>query len=215
MPSNVLNRSHLQLHVVLDARKLRRSKRNTKSVTIFIKGELNEISQDPTTGYRTLTQVPQHSPPLQIEFNLTNSHPRHIRYLLRNHLNSLRWLSGNLAPRISKAATDIGSGGFNIRVFVTLTCMNVVVTSPLSEEESRQEILKKLVLGGKIEGEDLNDIDRENESCPICLENFLAGSNFTYPTRMSCSHVFHEACLLDWLERENTCPICRTVLPEQ
>ncbi|KAF8086503.1 hypothetical protein N665_0623s0010 [Sinapis alba] len=32
-----------------------------------------------------------------------------------------------------------------------------------------------------------------------------------YATLMNCSHVFHERCLLEWLQRNNTCPMCRAV----
>ena len=39
--------------------------------------------------------------------------------------------------------------------------------------------------------------------CPVCL---LEGPR----TRLlSCPHLFHLECLLQWCEQENSCPVCR------
>lgn len=60
--------------------------------------------------------------------------------------------------------------------------------------------------------------------CPICLEP-LAGTDPEDPSRdlqeeiteepymaikLKCGHVFHRACLQEWLQKNMTCPICRT-----
>ncbi|XP_059063525.1 E3 ubiquitin-protein ligase RDUF1-like [Cryptomeria japonica] len=47
--------------------------------------------------------------------------------------------------------------------------------------------------------------------CSICTELFQVGEN---ARQMPCheAHIFHTGCLLPWLERRNSCPICRTRL---
>ncbi|EFN69154.1 RING finger protein 181 [Camponotus floridanus] len=30
---------------------------------------------------------------------------------------------------------------------------------------------------------------------------------------MPCYHVFHQACILSWLEKDNLCPVCQYELP--
>ncbi|KAK4752200.1 hypothetical protein SAY87_020998 [Trapa incisa] len=43
------------------------------------------------------------------------------------------------------------------------------------------------------------------EECPTCLEEYDA-DNPKIITK--CEHHFHLACLLEWLERSDTCPVC-------
>lgn len=47
--------------------------------------------------------------------------------------------------------------------------------------------------------------------CNICLLNYEQGDNIAWSKRSdnSCYHAFHEDCILDWLCRKQTCPICR------
>jgi len=60
-------------------------------------------------------------------------------------------------------------------------------------------------------------VDHE-EYCSICLDKFSEGvKSYILP----CNHYFHDgsSCdcggLLPWLEKNNTCPVCRLVLPEE
>lgn len=48
-----------------------------------------------------------------------------------------------------------------------------------------------------------------DEKCPICLapnENLNDEKFLTLP----CDHDFHDECILPWLNRTNTCPLCRS-----
>jgi len=47
-------------------------------------------------------------------------------------------------------------------------------------------------------------------SCPICL-----GENTVEQfVQTECKHVFHLPCLQAWLIQHQSCPVCRTLLPE-
>ena len=58
-----------------------------------------------------------------------------------------------------------------------------------------------------------DDFEDDEDVCPICLDSFEVGDivMFSRHNHGSCSHVFHEECLLQWLlqQRENECPTCR------
>ncbi|CAI9101883.1 OLC1v1000030C1 [Oldenlandia corymbosa var. corymbosa] len=47
--------------------------------------------------------------------------------------------------------------------------------------------------------------DEEADICPTCLEDYDA-ENPRIVTK--CNHHFHLSCILEWMERSNTCPIC-------
>jgi hypothetical protein len=53
------------------------------------------------------------------------------------------------------------------------------------------------------EEDDLSDV------CPVCQCPFETND---VVTQTSCRHNFHLDCLLPWLEKRRTCPICRADL---
>lgn len=48
--------------------------------------------------------------------------------------------------------------------------------------------------------------------CPVCQEGY-AGKPGAVVCRLPCRHLFHEECVLAWLRKRNTCPMCRFELP--
>jgi len=43
-------------------------------------------------------------------------------------------------------------------------------------------------------------------SCPICHDEYAT------PVLLQCQHIFCEACVAKWFDREQTCPLCRAKL---
>lgn len=50
----------------------------------------------------------------------------------------------------------------------------------------------------------------DSKECPVCLKEFEAG---IVAKRMPCKHIFHQECIIPWLEKTNSCPLCRYQLP--
>ena len=72
---------------------------------------------------------------------------------------------------------------------------------------------KKKISYGKyklIKGDDI--IIRQNDVCPICLEDYSVGK---YKRVLECGHVFDKKCIDRWFNRLNDecmeikCPVCR------
>lgn len=48
----------------------------------------------------------------------------------------------------------------------------------------------------------------QEEACSICLEDFKEEDEvITLPC--SGHHIFHSQCILEWLPRNNACPLCK------
>ncbi|KAL1366819.1 probable E3 ubiquitin-protein ligase RHB1A [Arachis hypogaea] len=48
-------------------------------------------------------------------------------------------------------------------------------------------------------------VTEEEDVCPICLEEYDAENP---KTLTKCDHHFHLSCILEWMERSDSCPIC-------
>ena len=44
-------------------------------------------------------------------------------------------------------------------------------------------------------------------TCSICLDNLEPGDK---ANRLTCRHFYHSECILSWLKKSVTCPVCRT-----
>lgn len=50
----------------------------------------------------------------------------------------------------------------------------------------------------------------EPPCCTVCMEFIDLGTKGMF---MPCGHIYHPDCLKPWLEKNNTCPVCRFDLP--
>ncbi|KAL6954623.1 RING-type E3 ubiquitin transferase [Sarracenia purpurea var. burkii] len=51
-----------------------------------------------------------------------------------------------------------------------------------------------------------------SRSCSICKDDFECNEKVN---RLPCKHVFHHECIVPWLNRRNSCPLCRYKLPAE
>lgn len=74
----------------------------------------------------------------------------------------------------------------NVRTYINRNSLNNYINQTQLEEQ-----------------ENTNNAD----ICPICIDPFV-------PRQLSltlhCNHKFHTTCILDWLNQELSCPMCRT-----
>lgn len=215
---------------ITQSRILSPSEGTGNSVTMIIDTKFYDVRENPTTGRRFFTgRSTSVNPPVYININLLSSSPSNIFQQLLweqgiQDANRLYLLS-YLAEKISTAAISLGYGrnGFVMEIYCKVFYENVVVRSdhtPRDELLSLKAFLLRLVRSGSVgyteETKGLKmETEPEGEPCSICLDNLISrdsNSKRGVPTRMTCSHVFHDGCLLEWLQRKNTCPLCRTVL---
>src|SRR5439155_17530307 len=53
---------------------------------------------------------------------------------------------------------------------------------------------------------DTNVFIPENEVCSICLDKYEENNP---GIKLECVHIFHKKCIIEWLNNNGTCPLCR------
>lgn len=73
--------------------------------------------------------------------------------------------------------------------------------SPASEETIQRLVVRTV---------NQKDI-QESRECPVCKESFQLDEQVT---EIPCNHIFHKECIISWLKRNGTCPVCRYKLQD-
>ncbi|KAJ8762377.1 hypothetical protein K2173_007535 [Erythroxylum novogranatense] len=119
----------------------------------------------------------------------------------------VKFIVETMSPSLCGFAEYTNFSGFHLQAHVTAFLLEMVTLTPLFECAS-ESALEKL----KAESFRTNSGETDQyDDCVICLEDF-SGDQFL--TKMPCSHVFHQSCIFDWLERSNACPLCRGKLDD-
>lgn len=75
------------------------------------------------------------------------------------------------------------------------------------EAKRRQDLAERAIK--QLKNKKLKKNDRavvEEDSCPICIDNFEAGGNCL---ELPCHHLFHKKCIEPWVLDKGTCPMCK------
>lgn len=48
--------------------------------------------------------------------------------------------------------------------------------------------------------------------CPVCKDDYGLGERVR---QLPCNHLFHDGCIVPWLEQHDSCPVCRKSLTGQ
>ncbi|KAL8112492.1 putative E3 ubiquitin-protein ligase RHB1A [Apium graveolens] len=112
-------------------------------------------------------------------------------------------------PRIASANQSVEESNTGISYESTPNILNKSDVKVQSDAvlDSSKEVQDELEKSGELKksNEPIVLVLEEEECCPTCLEEYDA-ENPKIITK--CEHHFHLACILEWLERSDTCPVC-------
>lgn len=114
-----------------------------------------------------------------------------------NHITLVKRLI-ELGADIHFHADDAGKGEC-YRLAKYYRYMDIV--NLLDELYAKEDYFEKKIEGNKIQ-ETQNQVSHDGEFCPICDENVC-------DTKTICKHDFCNTCLKKWIEKNNSCPMCR------
>lgn len=67
----------------------------------------------------------------------------------------------------------------------------------------KQEIIEK-IKKNKIS---ISDIPDSDNTCSICLEDFSEDKENII---LECKHIYHKDCIIEWINKDTSCPLCRS-----
>jgi len=57
-----------------------------------------------------------------------------------------------------------------------------------------------------------NNNNTQLNECSICLEPYGKGDSICVSKSPECQHMFHKQCIVEWLQKQDHCPLCRVDL---
>jgi len=57
-----------------------------------------------------------------------------------------------------------------------------------------------------------SSLNERPSTCCVCLTEYDANDKIVMSSKSVCYHIFHEKCLLHWLNKHDDCPMCRSIL---
>ncbi|KAM2242521.1 hypothetical protein ACFX1S_009467 [Malus domestica] len=114
--------------------------------------------------------------------------------------------NGNANSRDNTGLLDVNA------LLVEISTLMEAVSGDYQSSESRPKPASKVFVEAldkfiKIDGVDCGT---NSEFCVVCLEKMMSGEEVT---PLSCSHMFHANCVVQWFKSGHTCPVCRFICP--
>ncbi|CAI9769251.1 unnamed protein product [Fraxinus pennsylvanica] len=143
---------------------------------------------EPSSAARVLDSLAQMlDPPIRQQQNLDDgSHARRQAYVL------LQFIGPDLPRPVSPQENMISN-----ELIQQLT-ENNMPAEPSPAPDSAVDALPMVALTA--------DQLANDSQCPICKDEFEVG---TEVRQLPCKHFYHSECILPWLQRHNSCPVCR------
>eukprot|EP01084_Bolivina_argentea_P313383 542699_1 len=82
----------------------------------------------------------------------------------------------------------------------------LIINHPCEEQEDQHSELIEAPLIGNTNTENKSSVVLHNETCNVCLEDFMEGEKIRV---LRCKHGFHDKCIKSWIVNKGKCPVCR------
>ncbi|KAI3985258.1 hypothetical protein MKX01_039503 [Papaver californicum] len=137
------------------------------------------------------TLFPAAPPPLESSTGQSRSASERASQLMDEFVNTIERFSGlqELSQAVEASLQSLGSRPLRVPPAskeVVANLPTIIVT---------EETLMRLGIGTE---------------CAVCSESLVINDKMQ---ELPCKHLFHPLCLMPWLDKHNSCPVCRHELP--
>lgn len=73
----------------------------------------------------------------------------------------------------------------------------------LSEENNVSPRIVEQIKNNKVD----HKVIKKETCCSICLEDFDENKEIVF---LDCDHIYHTDCIIEWINKDPTCPLCRS-----
>ncbi|CAH8387825.1 unnamed protein product [Eruca vesicaria subsp. sativa] len=166
---------------------------------------LQEVIQDETGVVQVVASD-------HINLNLSGGFtPNHLSRLLHEkQVPESQYLGQKIALDINRELANDDSLREPAFVFVTVdfireTRLILPPDEPTPSRGASREVLQRLA-----DQQRVLEVKKNEIHCSICIED-LSKNHQKIIEMPKCLHRFHQDCLFEWLGRQNSCPLCRSV----
>ena len=116
-------------------------------------------------------------------------------------------------PHDNSDSSIMINGMLGIYLFLTVTgivSVGLYISKCIEEHRESIRFIGQRDRSRKININSLNTLllcdELPDDTCSICLDEFKEGDKIK---KLNCNHIYHEKCLLPWLNNNDCCPMCR------
>jgi Ring finger domain len=164
---------------------------------------------------------------VQIANNEQNMSPEEVQRIEATRYNSIEnWVVSKQIHAHDDLCSKCLMADHNTTAASATAATTTATPCSSSSSSSKDSVKQRIKTAGTVdmtdeewgagEDDDAGDEVEGGHECPICFEEFQVGDVISWSpeSTTSCTHMFHHACIKEWLLKNAGCPFCRaTVLP--
>lgn len=96
-----------------------------------------------------------------------------------------------------------------VRTDMSNTNAESVRTTPATVEKEEDEQERTTGMNNILQHLTTPWKNNKEQECCICLEGYHPGETICVALTTKCNHIFHQHCVVEWLQTHDKCPLCR------
>jgi hypothetical protein len=109
----------------------------------------------------------------------------------------------------NQTTTDANAPGYLLVFLVIVIFGGYLCEICRGDSGENDQITETITRPLNLEKQKITDSLLLSEECVICLGKYEKKDKIT---KLKCNHVFHHVCMVEWTQKNKSCPLCRIEL---